>query len=101
MPSRRLREADHRGGLPAADLERLATAEILTGDSTTAGLETLTRAHEEYLVVGDVDGAARCAGWMGMHLMFLGDGARAGGWFARGQRLVDGLPGRAPCRASC
>lgn len=84
------READKRGGLPAADLERLATAEILAGEST-AGLETLTRSHEEYLVMGDAESAARCAGWMGMQLMFLGEQARAGGWFARGQRLVDEL----------
>ncbi|ALV42712.1 helix-turn-helix transcriptional regulator [Pseudarthrobacter sulfonivorans] len=84
------READKRAGLPAADLERLATAEILIGESAT-GLESLTRAHEEYLVMGDVEGAARCAGWMGMQLMFLGEQARAGGWFARGQRLMDEL----------
>ena len=82
------READQSGGLPAADLERLATAEILTGESTT-GVETLTRAHEEYLVMGDVESAARCAGWMGMQLMIMGERARAGGWFARAQRLVD------------
>ncbi|TAP45443.1 helix-turn-helix transcriptional regulator [Arthrobacter sp. S39] len=85
-----LRDADRRGGLPAPDLDRLAIAEILTGN-TAAGLDTLTRAHEEYLVVGDVVGAARCAGWMGMQLMNLGEAARAGGWFARGQRLVDEL----------
>lgn len=85
-------DADQRGGLPAPDLERLATAEILMG-KTTAGLDTLTRAHEEYLVVGDVESAARCAGWMGMQLMFLGEPARAGGWLARGQRLVDELSG--------
>lgn len=84
------RDADQQGGLPAPDLDRLAVAEILTGN-TTAGLDTLTRAHEEYLVVGDVIGAARCAGWMGMQLMNLGEAARAGGWFARGQRLVDEL----------
>ncbi|HYH77406.1 MAG TPA: LuxR C-terminal-related transcriptional regulator [Arthrobacter sp.] len=84
------RDADQRGGLPAPDLDRLAIAEILTGN-TAAGLDTLTRAHEEYLVVGDVVGAARCAGWMGMQLMNLGEAARAGGWFARGQRLVDEL----------
>ena len=87
---RELPDADQRGGLPAADLERLATAEILTGN-ITAGLDTLTRAHEEYLVVGDIAGAARCAVWMGMQLMNLGETARAGGWFARGQRLVDEL----------
>jgi DNA-binding CsgD family transcriptional regulator len=84
------RDADRRGGLPAADLERLATAEILTG-STSTGVDTLTRAHEEYLVVGDVESAARCAGWMCMQLMFLGEPARARGWLARGQRLVDEL----------
>jgi DNA-binding CsgD family transcriptional regulator len=84
------RDADQRGGLPAQDLDRLAIAEILTGN-ITAGLDTLTRAHEEYLVVGDVVGAARCAGWMGMQLMNVGEAARAGGWFARGQRLVDEL----------
>jgi DNA-binding CsgD family transcriptional regulator len=84
------RDADQRGGLPAPDLDRLAIAEILTGN-IAAGLDTLTRAHEEYLVVGDVVGAARCAGWMGMQLMNLGEAARAGGWFARGQRLVDEL----------
>jgi hypothetical protein len=84
------RDADLRGGLPAPDLDRLAVTEILTGN-ITAGLETLTRAHEEYLVVGDVVGAARCAAWMGMELMNVGEPARAGGWFARGQRLADEL----------
>lgn len=84
------RDADQRGGLPAVDLERLATAEILTGSAAT-GLESLTRAHEEYLVVGDVVGAARCAGWMAIHLTNMGEAARAGGWLARGQRLVDEL----------
>ncbi len=82
--------ADQRGGLPAADLEKLAIAEILTGNTAT-GLDTLTRAHEEYLVVGDVALAAQCAGWLGMQYMFQGDGAQAGGWFARGQRLADEL----------
>jgi DNA-binding CsgD family transcriptional regulator len=83
-------DADQRGGLPAADLERLATAEILIGN-TTAGLDTLTRAHEEFLVLGDLAGAARCAGWLGMQLMSLGESARSSGWFARGQRLVQEL----------
>lgn len=84
------RDADRRGGLPAVDLERLATAEILTGNAAS-GLDSLTRAHEEYLVVGDVSGAARCAAWMALHLTNVGEAARAGGWLARGQRLVDEL----------
>jgi DNA-binding CsgD family transcriptional regulator len=85
-----LREADERGGLPAADIERLATAEILTGN-TAEGLNSLTRAHEEYLVVGDVVGAARCAAWMVIHLANTGETARAGGWLARGERLLNEL----------
>jgi DNA-binding CsgD family transcriptional regulator len=84
------RDADQRGGLPAQDLERLATAELLTGD-TTSGLNTLTRAYQEYLVLGDLVGAARCAVWMVMHLANAGETARAGGWLARGQRLVKEL----------
>jgi DNA-binding CsgD family transcriptional regulator len=91
--SENFRDADQRGGLPAPDLERLATAEILTGD-TASGLDSLTRAHEEYLVVGDIVGAVRCAGWMGMQLMHLGEMSRAGGWFARGQRLSLELDGQ-------
>ena len=46
--------------------------------------------------MGDAESAARCAGWMGMQLMFMGEQARAGGWLARGQRLVDELPGPSP-----
>lgn len=83
-------EADRRGGLPAPDLERLATVEILTGKSRS-GIDTLTRAHEEYLVVGDVVGAARCAGWLGMNFMNTGEMARSTGWFSRANRLVDEL----------
>jgi DNA-binding CsgD family transcriptional regulator/tetratricopeptide (TPR) repeat protein len=87
-------DADRRGGLPALDLERLATAEILTGKSST-GIDTLTRAHEEYLVVGDVAGAARCAGWLGMYLMDMGEMALSNGWFSRARTLVHEL--NEPC----
>lgn len=85
------RDADQHGGLPAADLERLATAEILTGGAA-AGLDALTRAHEEYLVMGDIVGAARCAAWMALHLQNMGESARAGGWLARGQKLAQEFP---------
>ncbi|WP_332760117.1 response regulator transcription factor [Pseudarthrobacter sp.] len=84
------RNADKRDGLAATDLELLATAEILAGN-TTAGLDSLTRAHEEFLGAGDVAGAARCAAWLGMQLMNVGEESQAGGWFARGQRLVEEL----------
>lgn len=83
-----LDEADREHAVAASDLERLAIADILVG-RIEEGLDSLTRAHEAYLGEGDVDAATRCAAWLGMELMDLGDRARAGGWFARAQRLVE------------
>ena len=82
-PSRTCWTPTGAAGSPAPDLERLATVEILTGKSDARESSTLARAHEEYLVVGDVAGAARCAGWIGVHLMNAGQMARSTGWFAR------------------
>lgn len=82
--------ANAEGGLPAADLERLATAAMLTGQSTF-GVDTLTRAHEEFLVMGDAASAARCAGWLGMFLSNQGEMARSAGWLLRARRLVEEL----------
>jgi ATP/maltotriose-dependent transcriptional regulator MalT len=31
----------------------------------------------------------RCAFWLGLRLLFRGEGGRAGGWFARAERLVE------------
>lgn len=84
-------DADQQGGLPAPDLEWLGTAAVLIGRPTD-GIDTLTRAHEEFLLEGDVTGAARCAAWIGLHLMDLREPARSGGWFARAQRLVHEEP---------
>jgi DNA-binding CsgD family transcriptional regulator len=78
---------DEQGGLPARDLVWLGTAAVLIGRSTD-GIDTLTRAHEQFLVDGDVAGAARCAAWIGLHLMNAQEPARSNGWFARAQRLV-------------
>ena len=89
-------DADRTGGLPTADLERLSTVETLIG-RVTASVDALTRAHEEYLVVGDVASAARCGAWLGMYLMNNGEMARSQGWFARARRLVDELD--EPCPA--
>jgi DNA-binding CsgD family transcriptional regulator len=75
----------------ALDLEHLATAAFLVGRFED-GVAWLTRAHEAFLADGDLDDAARCAAWLGMHLMDVGDRARGGGWFARAQRLVDEHP---------
>jgi hypothetical protein len=78
---------DEQGGLPARDLVWLGTAAVLIGRSTD-GIDTLTRAHEQFLIDGDVAGAARCAAWIGLHLMNAQEPARSNGWFARAQRLV-------------
>ena len=82
-----LTQADDDGGLSGHDLELLAVATALTG-RTSAGVDVLTRAHERFLGDGDVVAAARCAGWIGMQLMLLGERATSGGWFARANRLV-------------
>ena len=80
-----LDEADRELAVAASDLEHLAIAAILVG-RIEEGLDTLTRAHEAYLAEEDVAAAARCAAWVGMQLMGIGDRARGGGWFARAQR---------------
>jgi DNA-binding CsgD family transcriptional regulator len=87
-------DAEPPESLTAGDLEQLATAALLLGRHER-GIDALTRAHESFLAEGDTAGAARCAAWIGMNLMNLGEMARSGGWFARAQRLVqpDGEPG--------
>ena len=86
-----LDRADHDDAITAEDLEHLATAQILVGH-TQEGVDTLTRAHEAFLDAEDVSGATRCAAWLGMQFMDLGDRARSTGWFARAQRLVEADP---------
>ncbi len=49
----------------------------------------LERAHHAYLETGRTDRAAGCAWWIGHNLMFHGEGGRANGWFALGNRLLD------------
>ena len=83
-----LDEADRELAASAADLEHLGIAAVLIG-RFDEGIDALTRAHEAFLAEGDLDAATRCAAWLGMQLMDLGDRARAGGWFARAQRLVE------------
>ena len=82
--------------LEAADLERLSIAAHLAGraDDSAAACE---QAHHAYLREDNPERAAQCAFWRSMALVFRGETARAGGWVARGQRLVDehGLDGPA------
>lgn len=88
-------EAEQAEGLPAEDLEQLATSVILTG-GTVDGVEILTRAHLKYLADGDYAAAARCAVWTGMNLIMQGEPARSAGWIARANRIIEDLP--EPCR---
>ena len=82
-----LSSADRGSGLEPADLVRLAMANYLIGRDEES-VEILTRAHQESTSGNDFAHAARCAFWIGFLLMGKGDAAQAGGWFARGGRLL-------------
>ena len=53
-------------------------------------VRALERAHYAYLDSGEVPRAARCTWWIGLSLLLRGEGAPATGWFARGERLLEG-----------
>ena len=84
----RLAEADRASPLGPEDLERLATAAHLAGLDADSE-STWTRAHQELLAAGDVERAARCAFRLGFDLMQQGEPARAAGWIARAERILD------------
>lgn len=83
-----LARADRAHPLAAEDLERLATAAYLLGDEDDY-LRLLERAHGRHADGGDARRAVRCAFWIGVHFAQRGDTARAGGWLARAQRLLE------------
>ncbi len=83
-----LSRASVERALEADDLERLAWAAILSGHDDAA-VEAFERLHALTLDAGDVPRATMAAFWLAMRLMSLGQRARASGWFARAQRLVD------------
>jgi DNA-binding CsgD family transcriptional regulator len=73
------------------DLERAARAAQLIGLEPEA-CELWQRAVQAGERTGENERAARCACWLGMALMYQGDFARAGGWYARARRLVEDEP---------
>lgn len=83
-----LSAADRETPLEPEDLERLATAAYLVGSDADSA-DVWARAHHEFLGRGDAARAARCAFWLGLQLVNTGEMARAGGWFARGRRLLE------------
>jgi DNA-binding CsgD family transcriptional regulator len=82
------RAADSASQLGADDLERYATAAYLLGrdDEYLAALE---RAHHVHLAQGRRLPSVRCAFWLGLRLLFRGEGGRANGWFTRAERLAE------------
>lgn len=80
--------ADKETPLQPDDLEMLAIAAYLTGNSIVCN-EVWSRAHNEYLTEGNIAGAARCAFWLGFTLLNKGEYARGGGWISKAGSLVD------------
>jgi DNA-binding NarL/FixJ family response regulator len=83
-----LAEADRDEPLEIADLERLASAAYLVGQSDESA-DVWARAHQECAHIGEVARAARCAFWLAFALLNNGELARGGGWVDRAQRLLD------------
>jgi DNA-binding NarL/FixJ family response regulator len=83
----RLSAADAVAPLEGRDLEMLATAAYLIGNDD--GSEAAwTRAYE-WLRTRDQRRAARCAFWLVLQLLAIGDWARGTGWLSTAQRLLD------------
>ncbi len=83
-----LSAAQTEGGLGVEDLERLAAAAYLTGRDRECA-DIWARAHNECMSHGEVARAARCAFWLSFGLINKGEMARAGGWLARAQKLLE------------
>lgn len=82
--------AERADGLAAPDLELLANAAFLRGQTAVA-IEAMTSAHDMFLAQDDTVGAARTAGWLALELLELGDLPLSGTWISRGVRLVGRL----------
>lgn len=83
-----LSAADRDTALEPEDLERLAIAAHLVGEDE-ASSAAWERAHLQFLDWGEVERAVRAAFWLVFGLFNRGEMARAGGWLARAQRLLD------------
>ena len=80
--------ADRSSSLAGEDLELLATTAYLLGRVEDC-LRALQRAHQLYGEGGDQRRSARCAFWLGFHLLNQGQFAQASGWLARADRLLE------------
>ena len=73
------------------DLEGVAKAAYLLGHEGE-GSELYRRAHEEFLSLGQVQDAARCAFWLGFMSLINGEVAMGTGWLSRAERLLADEP---------
>lgn len=85
---RRLAAADAADALAPEDRDLLARAAYLTGDGDAAWA-AWERAYRGFAERGEVGPAARCGFWLVLTLAQRGEHARAGGWLARAQGLLD------------
>ena len=83
-----LTAADRDRALGPADLERLAVAAYLIGRDDESA-DAWARSYRAYADEGEVNRAALCGFHLGMGFMNQGEMARASGWFARAERLLD------------
>jgi DNA-binding CsgD family transcriptional regulator len=74
--------------LSARDLELLAGSAYMLGRED-AYVDAWELAYHSHLKAGDTARAALCTWWIGDYLRFRGESARATGWFARGESLLD------------
>ncbi len=87
--------ADRATSLAPDDLERFATAAFLTGREAES-VDTLARAHHEFMNRGDAEAAARCGMRIGLRMAMNGEMPRGAGWLARARRVLDDS-GRGEC----
>ncbi|MFD4959869.1 LuxR C-terminal-related transcriptional regulator [Microbacterium sp. NPDC058389] len=86
-----LARVDARDGLEAGDLDLLAVAAMLRGDSA-ASVAARSRAYSAHLLRGDDVGAARSAEWLALDLIELGDFTNSVMWSARAMRVASAVP---------
>ena len=83
-----LSRADASAPLDAEDLELLAQSAYLIGRDEDF-LKTLDRAHDGYRKSGKTACAVRCAFWLGLNLLFMGETGRGNGWLAGARRMIE------------
>lgn len=72
------------------DQEKLALAAYMIGRDEEAH-QQMEQAHANQLEKKDIRQAARCAFWLGLMYMNIGEMAHSSGWMARGERLLTDL----------